>query len=300
MPLGSHRTEAHLTGGLALAVVLVLCLLLAGCGTKTASSASVTTAPSVVTDFISSTTTVSSLPQETTETSFVASTPDLDKLVAAWKAHGIQVIAVTTKPGDASHVIVKVPEATVAGPNGVFADHELERQAVLLVLHDRLPFKWLEVVTVDAQGKESPYESSTLAGIVEQWQWTTPLMGEATLDAKLQALVKDSAEKTGVGLTSSLFAAPADGRTLDVAVTLTKDSADQLNAFLEDLVPPVQALNRQGGHLALLNLSVNDSADSPALRSVQDFQLGSTADWWSGQRYMPYWANQPPSPTTSP
>ncbi len=149
------------------------------------------------------------------------------------------------------------------------------------------------------RARNRSYESSTLAGIVEQWQWTTPLMDEATLDAKLRALVKDAVTQTGVSLISSLFAAPADGRTLTIVVTLTKDSAAQLDGFLQALVPPIPALNRQGGHLALLNLSVNDSAGSPALRSVQDFQLGSTTDWWSGQRYMPYWANEPPSPTPS-
>ena len=303
MERSSRETATVLARTFVLTALVVLSLLFAGCGSSTTTSGNDTISVSPAITSTSATSADStSEPQQTTEIITSVLSPDLTKLVAAWKAKGIQIIGVGAKPDDASHIIVKVLQATIAGPDGIFADHQLERQAVLLALYEKLPLKLFDIVTVDSQGKEESLDRSIrLSDTVEQKVWSKPaLMDEATLKEKLLALVKDAAAQTGVGSTSSILTAPQDGRTLDLTATLTKNSADQLNGFLESVVPGVEELNRQGGHLAVLNLKVNDSTGNPALRSVQDFQLGSTTDWWSGQKYMPYWANEPPSPTKIP
>lgn len=292
-----------LSSGPLLVSMAVLFMLVVGCGT--AATVPGTDTGSLTSEQGSSTTTTevtsSSGPKETTAPGTVPSSSDLSKLVGAWKMKGIQVLSVGTAPDDPSHVIVKVAEAVLAPPDGVFASHQLERQAFLVNQQQGLPFDRFDVVTVDANGKEQLDFGGTLkAGMVVQPAWATPsLMEEATLKEKLDAMVTDTSAKAGVKLISAEFATPPDGRTFTITVTLAESTSDQRDSFLMDILVSLYALNRQGGHLAVLNLRVNDAAGKPILRTIEDFQLGSEADWWNSQEYMPPWVNPPPTTTTS-
>lgn len=224
--------------------------------------------------------------------------PEFAPLVEAWGAVNVAPLSVGHDASEDDAIFVKLADADLAPPDGVFTSVRLTRQAFLATREQRLPFNMMSVYRVTSDGAETlDYAISLQSGMHIQDDWTDARdIGPVAAGEKVGQAMRDIGQ--GSVLVSSLLDARYEGRVLEVAATLSTSKDNHYEEFLGRLISTVQQLNEGGCHIVMLELRVNDYRGEPVLRDVHDYQLGSVTTWYDGADYLPPWIDPPP--TTSP
>ena len=243
----------------------------------------------------------------TTSTTAVSGTPaagsaEFGPLLEAWRTKGIVPLSVERDPSHAKGLIVRVPADKATSPEGIFYNHQLQRQAFLTTHQENLPFDWIQVYKVDASGRETlDFGMNPQAGMAFAKDWISgETLDLSAADAKVQGALDLMATSAGVQHSWKVDEGP-DGRTMEMTVTLPADNEiPAYRAFLEQVFATMEKLNHAGCHVAVLELSVNDLDGGPILRDVVDFELQSGSAWWSSNDFTPpgYMSRPSLAPTT--
>ncbi len=229
-----------------------------------------------------------SLPNSTVTTEPAA---EFAELMDAWATRMIIPVGVGHDYSEPNGIYVKLSAEALAPPDGIMVSALLVREAFLAVHEHDLPFDMLALYSVDADRTETLRSVISLQSgirLADGWELEVPL-GAGPDSSE----VYDVASGRAYVLTGTVG---GDGSTLKVHLQLPEEDAQEAYAgYLKQLIAVLKQFNREGGRIALLQLSIDDAGGNPVLRDVHDFQLGSISTWYSGEEYRPPWINPPAS-----
>ncbi len=219
--------------------------------------------------------------------------PEFAPLVEAWRAVGVAPLSVGHDGSEDDAIFVKLADADLAPPDGVFTSVRLTRQAFLAAQEQKLPFSKMSIYRVTSDGAETlDYAISLQSGMHVQEDWTDGTdIGPVGAGERVSQAMRDIGK--GSALVSSLLDARFEGRVLEVTATLSDSKDDQYEEFLGRLISTVQQLNKDGCHIVMMELRVDDYRGTAVLRDVHDYQLGAVTTWYNGADYLPPWISPP-------
>lgn len=206
------------------------------------------------------------------------------------EAAGVDVRAAQVKT-DRPHLL-SFQIASGGEPFGVAA-YRVWREAALAQLAG-LPVGWVEVLAFDEEGRMT-YGEGNIIEAVQDEAWLTPGSVELeAADSKMRSEV-EKAVPPAMSLRGVQVFADAGGYRL-AEVSLIGDAStlgeEPFRDFLTTTWVQALDLNKQGAHIAKVEVKVSDNSGRLLLWDINDLQLGQIAGWHSPD-FVPSWLPHP-------
>ena len=226
----------------------------------------------------------------------------LDALKTAWTKAGIPVLdvgIVPLKEGDGReiakstsesdvlpYVQVEVPASLLEADTGLFAEYNIDRQTIVMILRG-VPVQYLAVVTVGADGTKTMDSLGLIGGQApapgSEWEQPARLSLEETTQA-IETAVRQRAASAGVEITSINVREDDSGRVVTVKATIPDvASADLPMARFGDAVGEEarRLTEEKGAKISEVDVSVDDLNGQRAVRFAQSIIGSSNGRWYA-------------------